>query len=455
MKQRYYKNRATWVCCLLLVVGLLGSLSGPVFAQSPVPEFEVDAVSMRINATSMQTRLDLYTRIPYSNLTFINTSGGFQASYEVTTEIYKLDDRNRRGALVTSEIWESTATVDAFYQTQAEVGYDNTTHAVRLMPGRYLLEFQLTDKNTEQSYVQELPVEVRNLSPSLALSDLLLLDDYDAETKTIFPHVSDHLSSGQSTFQMFYEIYADRAQNVQILREIVPLRKRPSAFIRKSRTLLGLKQEDEDAPVPAVYTDAESRNFQRGRHQIISQLPVTDIKVGDYLVRVRVEDENGRLLDESERIFSASWSGLTDHLSNLDEAIEQLHYIAKRKDLDRIKAADSYNERLKRFKEFWERRDPTPGTLRNEQMEEFYYRISAANQRFGGGVPGWQTDRGQVLVSFGEPDHIERHPYNYNTEPYEVWYYNRIQRKIIFVDKTGFGDYERLTPIWDDFNRIR
>jgi hypothetical protein len=88
-------------------------------------------------------------------------------------------------------------------------------------------------------------------------------------------------------------------------------------------------------------------------------------------------------------------------------------------------------------------------------MEEFYYRISSANQRFGSGVPGWRTDRGQVLVSFGEPDITERHPYNYNVEPYEVWWYNRIGRKFIFVDKTGFGDYELLVPIWDDATRIR
>lgn len=454
MAKRYDMHGLTLLCSLLLLLGCAATVPRGAYAQAEVPEFEVDAVSMRPEVGTPNTRLDLYTRIPYTNLTFINTPDGFTASYEVAASIYQLDEDGRKGALVQQRIWENSTVVDAFVLTQSERTYDHTTHAVHLEPGRYFLEFQFTDENTGEVYVREMPVEVRNLAGPLAISDVLLLDDYNETTKTIYPSVTDQVSSEKIVLQLFYEIYADRPQQVHVTREVVPLRKRSSAFIRTSRTLLGLSN-DEDEPVEAVYSTVESNRFERGTHQVVTQIPITEFKVGDYLVRVRLEDESGRVLDEVERTFSMAWSGLADHLDNLDEAISQLRYIAKKKELEEIKSAQSYNEQLRRFRAFWDKRDPTPGTTRNERMEEYYYRIAYANQRYGTRIAGWKTDRGQVLVRFGEPDFVERHPHDYSVEPYEIWWYNRIGRKYIFIDKTGFGDYESLFPIWDDRNRIR
>ena len=88
-------------------------------------------------------------------------------------------------------------------------------------------------------------------------------------------------------------------------------------------------------------------------------------------------------------------------------------------------------------------------------MEEYYYRIEYANRVFGNIVPGWKTDRGHVLMEFGYPDLIDRQTYSFGAEPWEVWYYYRIARQYIFVDKTGFGDYELMVPIWYERTRIR
>jgi len=111
-------------------------------------------------------------------------------------------------------------------------------------------------------------------------------------------------------------------------------------------------------------------------------------------------------------------------------------------------------ERFRRFTDFWDKRDPTPGTKRNEKQEEYYYRIASANQNFGGTHDGWKTDRGFVLVRFGDPDFVRRKPHSFDYEPYEIWEYQRIGRQFIFVDRTGFGDYELLVPIWDERTRL-
>jgi hypothetical protein len=58
---------------------------------------------------------------------------------------------------------------------------------------------------------------------------------------------------------------------------------------------------------------------------------------------------------------------------------------------------------------------------------------------------------GMVYIIFGEPSNIERHPYEMDTKPYEIWAYYNINKQFVFVDNSGFGDYRLITPIWDTF----
>jgi GWxTD domain-containing protein len=67
------------------------------------------------------------------------------------------------------------------------------------------------------------------------------------------------------------------------------------------------------------------------------------------------------------------------------------------------------DEDAKHFIElFWARRDPTPDTPANEFRTEFEERIRVADKRFATqNAIGSQTDRGEALVLFGEPDHVD------------------------------------------------
>jgi GWxTD domain-containing protein len=113
---------------------------------------------------------------------------------------------------------------------------------------------------------------------------------------------------------------------------------------------------------------------------------------------------------------------------------------------------------------FWARRDPSPGEAANEAQAAFYRRIADANQRFreggAGDVPGWRTDRGRILITYGEPDDVLRRPQSGPTNPYEVWKYTRGRpRKFVFLDETRLGNYvliftdERREPSRVDWER--
>ena len=77
--------------------------------------------------------------------------------------------------------------------------------------------------------------------------------------------------------------------------------------------------------------------------------------------------------------------------------------------------------------------------------EEYLSRVSYANTNFRVlGRDGFKTDRGRVMILYGQPDDVDRHPNETEMRPYEVWSYNNIQGGVIFVFvlRNAAGDYE-------------
>ena len=88
-------------------------------------------------------------------------------------------------------------------------------------------------------------------------------------------------------------------------------------------------------------------------------------------------------------------------------------------------------------------------TSENEALEAYFRRIQLANQRFReSGGPGWLSDRGEVLISLGEPDDV----FDFSSDVSRSgargirWTYNSLRLTLFFQDQTGFGRY-RLTPL--------
>ena len=105
--------------------------------------------------------------------------------------------------------------------------------------------------------------------------------------------------------------------------------------------------------------------------------------------------------------------------------------------------------------DFWKKKDPTPGSERNEIFEEYYRRVNYANEAFSHYVEGWRTDRGMVFIILGPPNNVDRHPMDFDAKPYEVWQYYDLSKDFIFMDETGFGDYRLITPLYGDYYRFR
>ncbi|NOY60805.1 MAG: GWxTD domain-containing protein, partial [Calditrichaeota bacterium] len=126
---------------------------------------------------------------------------------------------------------------------------------------------------------------------------------------------------------------------------------------------------------------------------------------------------------------------------NLDIAIRQLRLIVN-KDISKQFSKASREEKKKLLQQFWEARDPTPGTPQNELKDEFLRRIDFANKNFSEVATsreGWQTDRGKVYIKNGPPDQVERQATDIDMPSAEIWYYTKLNRRYIFSDRSGNG----------------
>jgi len=393
--------------------------------------------------------------VPYSSLQFISQSGKFAAQYTVLAELYRVDEDGDQQSVVVSRIWERTLPqLESYDETQSNT-LDYTTHTVSdIPPGVYVLEVQIEDGFAGSSFVKQIPVKVRALDAFASLSDILLADSYDVQSKTIVPSVTAIVGNDRGLFMLYYEMVAQEALKARVSYSVYKRKNGDDA--RSVLGLLGLGKKEEPVEANFSFEAHDLLSLRKGRNLATLSIPLDEFEVGDFAVEITISDENGVVFDVVRKIISVRWMGLADQIRDVSEAVEQLTYIAKGRELKWLRSGETEAEKAERFYQFWKKRDPTPLSDRNERMEEYYFRIAHANREYGNFSKGWQTDRGQVFVLYGEPDYISRHTYSFGvSKPYEVWTYNSFGRRFIFIDRTGVGDYEIHIPIWDERNRIR
>ncbi|MFB3908489.1 MAG: GWxTD domain-containing protein [Candidatus Eisenbacteria bacterium] len=171
-------------------------------------------------------------------------------------------------------------------------------------------------------------------------------------------------------------------------------------------------------------------------------LPLDKLWLGGYELRVEAK-AGGKTASRTAR-FEMDES-MVSLVQNPAESISMIRYIATGDEIAELEAAPP-EDRDRVWKEFWKRRDPSPETPENEFEDEFFARVRYANENFTSIIPGWKTDRGMIYIQYGPPDQVESYPHQIDGPPMEIWIYNSIRRRFVFIDYDGFGRYELYTP---------
>ena len=391
--------------------------------------FNLDALNF-YSTEGTHSRVDLYMEIPLKNLEFKKSKKDksvYVSRFDMNIDVFDKDDNVIYNNLSKEEI--STKETGQEYLSQNS---QILTRNLFLPPGDYTVKVSLYEQSTKKRTEKSQPVTVNDYdTPQLSISDVMIVSRILTSDgkKIITPDIQRNVGV-VDTFYLFFYVYKNNEdQSVDLNCRIL------------------------DAEKKEVFKKSEILDFTSGisfQNQVIIAVPTAEMSFGKFTVELSAVSSNFNASVKSE--FQNYSPDFPIALKDIDVLIDQLQYIAKDDELDYMRDGKTDIEKQKRFLDFWKKKDPSPNTKRNEIMQEYYRRLLNATKLFSTTyTPGWKTDMGMVFIIFGEPNNIERHPYDMDAKPYEIWDYYEDNKQFVFVDNTGFGDYRLITPIWDTF----
>lgn len=376
-----------------------------------------------------KTRLDVFVQVPHNQIQFLKSQNKFKAEYLVTVSVF---DENRL-RLLTEKSWSEKIEVADFDLTIARNSSNLSLRSFVLEPAKYFIRIEVEDKDSRKAFTYNSPFEVRNLDKRISISDVMLIANktiIDGSSK-IVPNVSGNIAQQKGGIPIFFEIYSDSVQTIILNYTVV------------------------DKNQFTIYSNTVNYNLKEGRNQVFYYLDTLNAAIGEYLFKVNVQNQNHETFASASKNIISRLYGIPSSIKDLDKAIEQMIYIGNTADIEHIRAGSAYESKLDRFLAFWKKKDHNPVTPDNEIFNEYYRRVEYANKTFSNYADGWKSDMGMVYIILGAPNNVDRHPFDYNSKPYEIWEYYNINSQFVFIDRTGFGDYRLVTPLQGDNYRFR
>lgn len=371
--------------------------------------------------------------------------------FEGETSESRRNSRNT-GISVFRDFWSDTVWVDSFQETTSRFDHVQGLLHHELKNGKYHFELQLGRGQSNR----DLPSQRRNLTVPVQSSSeegsLILaasVTDSNNRVSGTLLNYGNNVLYGQN-FDLLIQLPGSLREEYGNL--TLRMRKLMPGESENAMSDAVLEQEiANDDIFYAVFDSAGSRDDQsvgfslrktgegEGFPFAILSIPNADFENAGYRVEVVAE---GREKPLAMRNITSRWIDMPVSLYNLDVAIDNLKFIVDDNRLRSINSG-SNSERERKFREFWEERDPTPDTEFNELMTEYYRRIDYSYRNFSSlQTPGFETDQGRAYILYGPPDNIERRlPTNSPTR--EIWTYPN--RTLIFEATTGFGDFRLIS----------
>lgn len=417
----------------ILAALVLSINTSPSFSQI-IKTGEVDLFNLDVlnfySSEGTRSRVDVYVEIPLKNMEF-KKSKTIKNTYVSKFDL-NIDVKDKEGNVIYNNVSKEEVSTQETGQEYLSQNSQILTRNLFLPPGEYDLMVSVFEQSTKKRTDKDKKIKVEDYStPPLSISDVMIVSRLSSSEgkKVITPDVGRNVAA-VDTFYLFYYVYKNNDdEKVDVNCRIL------------------------DPDKKEVYSKKETIDVSTGlafQNMVFMPVPTSELGFGKYTIEISAASNNYNTTTDS--YFENFTVDFPLPLKEIDVLIEQLQYIAKGEEMDFMRDAKNDIEKQKRFLNFWKKKDPSPNTKRNEVMQEYYRRVNSANKFFGNTyTQGWRTDMGMVFIIFGEPNNIERHPYDMDSKPYEIWDYYQDNKQFIFIDNTGFGDYRLISPIWDTF----
>jgi len=402
---------------------------GFVVGGPPLPF--VASLSFLASATPDSTLAAVAISLANHSVSFRRTDSGFVARYRVEITCSRDSFPARRVAR------DGTVKVRSFQETLRADESIVFQEWLTLAPGVYALKVVVEDRDgpavTRQEKVDTVPrFEGRALGGPIAVYEGTGRENV-GERPAIVVNPRATLAYGSDSLRLYVEAY-DMPEGTHLAGHVVDM---DGAELWRDTiaTKPGLQSPEGDGPVGVGVFIIAPGVLPAGRGTFqVEAVGGTPHAAAPVLVT-----------------FSDTWV-----VTNYEQMVDLLRYFDAKELVTKLAAA-TRDERATAWQEFYKASDPIPITPENEALDDYFQRVDIANRRFQEpGTQGWQTERGEVLITLGEPDEVQDAA-NLVTPTdvrYIRWEYVGLRLTVYFQDEVGFGQY-RLTPLSrSEFERV-
>ncbi|MFQ5864800.1 MAG: GWxTD domain-containing protein [bacterium] len=419
------------------VILLIAFISLPTLV-FPLPiDYSIDPQSYSFEFLSFKAEddeksyVEIFCQIPTQNLQFVSSNGEFCASYELSIALFDWKEYRVVGSTHRDTVKASAIeNIDPFKLVRFTFLVES---------GNYEAQVRFTDLASQYCFTFKKKLNVPDYGNSeLQLSDLQIASSITAadeesilvkNSRKIIPNVPRIFGSEFNVLYVYAEIYNLCYSPEKLNKEFVV------TFTVQNKNGFKLKSKELSYDKP-------------GDSCVLSVgIPIDELESGLYELVLNVKD-----LDSAQETRKSTHFNIVKPFFEFTDKeftkfIRQLSYIASHNELDYLKSL-SRNERIHGIYKFWQERDPTPGTEQNEFMLEYLRRLQYANEHFHNiQGEGWETDQGMVYIKHGPPDYVDHIASTTKNRTLEVWHYDQSNRKYIFVDDWGLGEFRLLKHV--------
>jgi GWxTD domain-containing protein len=399
---------AAWLLC----VPAGGAADLPTLRAEQAPYFTSDLSISRDREG--RPSLVVSISVPYTELQWVKTSRGYAASVEFTVAL----DPSRKGRSYGGS-WQRELLVATYSASRSPNSTLVERDTLRVPAGRYSLRVGFQDLQSDEHSSASDRVDVEDWSKvPVGFSELELgtgdsLSTFQPRTGRVFGREVARLSGRVTVFD-----------------------RRPGGWPRRYSLVVRIRDESgnpllEEPRTVAIAASGEPLLLRPSR---------TDLFIGNYSFEVELNEAKSRW--KVDRSLEVEDSG-PPRGAEFDRMLEPLGYIADPAEVEALQKLPPA-DRETGWTAFWQKRDPTPETPRNEALIDFIHRVRYSEQHFQGFGPGWRSDMGRTYIRMGPPDQIETRPASVQSPAVEIWYYNQPYRRMVFVDREGFGRFVLL-----------
>ncbi len=450
-------NKYQYAILLVLCVLIISTGWGQQRSQRPQPGQEnvvtFETITLPTEANDL-IKLDINYRIMKNFFIFTKSSAtgaeyDYEGGFELSIEIFNIQGQSSAREITQQTVYNDAPTIEF-----PDIEYVEGGFSFELPPAEYRLLIRLLDRNSQRRYIDrdrriELPAYA---DTNTAIFDIIVIEPVTSDTgTTVFRPVNlgGDIFFSEDADVLIPFISTSEPESIPTitasLHRLSPKGNTGEEVFSKtispghiySGTTIGKVNSDNVLQYKKVDTDREDL------YTALFSMNGHTLEEGLYRLSIQLKNENGTA--EKSKTFSVAWVDKPASLHNIDFAIEMLEYVMSPDEYRQIRRGSS-DEKRRKLIEYWKDKDPEPESAFNPVMTEFYRRVDYAAREFTSlrERNGAQTDRGKVYIIYGPPTRKNRELAP-GQVPQEIWVYQHLNQKFIFVDQSRQGNYRLIT----------